>query len=232
MWALRHCLAKVIRERPMTDISWAHAQGGTLTANTPTLIDELLPTYDVAERHHVEVRAPIEQVYAAARRLDLGGSGVVRMLFWLRGLPALFLRPSNRDQAGRLGLTLDALLDSGFVLLDERPNEELVLGLVGRFWTPSGEIQRLTPKGFRDFQRPGYAKAVWNFSLSGWAEGTTLLATETRVLCLDTTSRKRFLPYWAFVGRFSGLIRRQILRSIKRQAEGLPTSIYPERLRL
>ena len=203
-----------------------------LTANTPTLIDEFLPAYDVAERHQVEVSARIERVYDAVRSLNLGGSGVVRMLFWLRELPALFLRPSSRGAAGRLGLTLDALLNSGFVLLGERPNEELALGLVGRFWTPSGDIQRLTLKGFRDFQRRGYAKAVWTFSLSGRADGTTLLATETRVLCLDATSGKRFLPYWSFVGPFSGLIRRQILQSIKRQAEGSSAPIYSERRRV
>jgi hypothetical protein len=203
-----------------------------LTANTPTLIDAFLPAYDVAERHQMRVRARIEQVYAAVRRLDLGGSGVVRMLFWFRELPAFFLRPSNWGAAGRLGLTLDVLLDSGFVLLGERPNEELVLGLVGRFWTPSGDIQRLTLKEFRNFQRPGYAKAVWNFSLSGQAGGTTLLTTETRVLCLDATSRKRFLAYWSFVGPFSGLIRRRILRSIKRQAEGFSPPIYAERRRV
>ena len=47
----------------------------------------------------------------------------------------------------------------------------------------------------------------------------TLLATETRVLCLDTASRRRFRLYWTLIGPFSGLIRKDILRSIKRQAE-------------
>jgi hypothetical protein len=185
------------------------------------LIDEFLPAYDVAERHQVEVYARTERVYGAVRRLDLGGSGMVRMLFWLRELPVLLLDPSSRSREGRLGLTLEALLDGGFVLLGERPNEELLLGLVGRFWTPSGDIQRQVPEEFLNFERSGYAKAVWNFSLSGQAGGTTLLTTETRVLCLDATSRKRFLFYWSLVGLFSGLIRRQILWSIKRQAEGI-----------
>jgi hypothetical protein len=192
-----------------------------LTANTPMLIDEFLPAYDVAERHQVEVYARTERVYGAVRRLDLGGSDMVRMLFWLRELPVLLLDPSSRSREGRLGLTLEALLDGGFVLLGERPNEELLLGLVGRFWTPSGDIQRLVSDEFLNFERSGYAKAVWNFSLSGQAGGTTLLTTETRVLCLDATSRKQFLFYWSLVGLFSGLIRRQILRSIKRQAEGI-----------
>jgi hypothetical protein len=53
--------------------------------------------------------------------------------------------------------------------------------------------------------------------------GTTRLATETRVLCLDDESRRRFRLYWLFIGPFSGLIRRKILRSIKHEAERSPT---------
>lgn len=75
--------------------------------------------------------------------------------------------------------------------------------------------------GFRTFDRPGYAKAAWNFSLSEQENGTTRLATETRVLCLDDVSRRRFRLYWAFVGPFSGLIRREMLRSIRSTAEEL-----------
>ena len=183
------------------------------------LIDESLPVYDVVERHRTKVRAPVERVYDAVRRLDLGGSATIRSLFWLRELPAR-LRPSDRGAAGRrLGLTLDALLEGGFVLLGERPNRELVLGLVGRFWTASGDLQRLDAGGFRDFRRPGYAKAAWNFSVEEQDDGTTLLATETRVLCLDGASRRRFRLYWTLVGPFSGMIRKDVLRSIKRQAE-------------
>ena len=188
------------------------------------IIDESLPVYDVVERHRTEVRAPVERVYDAVRRLDLGGgSATVRSLLWLRGLAAR-LRPSSDRGAGegRLSLTLDALLEGGgFVLLGERPNRELVLGLVGRFWTASGDLQRVDVSGFRDFGRPGYAKAAWNFCVEeGRDEGTTWLTTETRVLCLDEASRRRFRLYWTLIGPFSGLIRKDMLRCMKRQAEG------------
>ncbi len=181
------------------------------------LIDELLPDYDVVERHQLDVRAPVERVYDAVRALNLRRSRTIRWLFVLRELPAL-ARSSDRGNE-RLGLTLDGLLRSGFVLLGEKPGQELVLGLVGRFWTPSGDIQRLGASGFRTFGGPGYAKAAWNFSLSEREEGTTRLVTETRVLCLDGASRRRFRLYWLFIGPFSGLIRREMLRSIKRAAE-------------
>jgi hypothetical protein len=111
------------------------------------------------------------------------------------------------------------LIAGGFILLGERPAEEILLGVVGRFWTPLGGIKRMDAEAFRVFASPGYAKAVWNFSLSARAEVVTSLATETRVLCLDDASRRRFKLYWAFIAPFSGAIRMAALRSIKRAAE-------------
>ena len=184
----------------------------------PSLINEYLPEYDVVERHETTIRAPRGAVYAAVRQMDMTRSPVIRSLFALRSVPALLSRRSGQKRE-RLGLTLDGLLDNGFVLLGEKPGEELLLGLVGRFWTPSGGLVRVDADGFRAFQRPGYARAAWNFSLSEVSDGNTLLATETRVQCTDSTSRRRFGLYWTVIGPFSGLIRREILRSIKREAE-------------
>ncbi len=182
------------------------------------LIDEFLPIHDAVERHQIDIHASAGRVYAAARTLDLSGSVWVRWLFRLRGLPALFLPRAKSRQEG-LGLTLDGLLKNGFILLGESPPREIVLGLVGKFWSSSGCIQRLDKAGFLSFATPDYAKAAWNFSLSPQAEDITRLFTETRVLCLDEASRKRFRLYWVFIQPFSGLIRMEALRAIKRQAE-------------
>lgn len=180
------------------------------------LIDEYLSDYDVTERHSIAVHAPVEQVYVAVRKLDLSGSLTVRLLFRLRELPAWFKPRNNSTQ---LGLTLEGLLRSGFILLAENPPREIVLGLVGRFWTVSGCIQKLDGDGFKSFSKPGFAKAAWNFSLIEHDANSTLLSTETRVKCTDSKSRKRFRFYWTFIRPFSGLIRRVALREIRRQAE-------------
>jgi len=171
------------------------------------LIDDFLPQYDVCERHQIKVYAPVDEVYIAVRRLDISQATLSMFLFRLRGLstPSCF--------------TLDDFLKMRFILLGERPNDELLLGLVGRFWTPSGGLRRLDIEGYRNFNEKGYAKAAWNFSLSKLSDGSVLLGTETRVYCTDEVSRKRFKLYWLLVGRFSGLIRREILRNIKRNAE-------------
>jgi hypothetical protein len=105
----------------------------------------------------------------------------------------------------------------GFVLLGERPERELALGVVGRFWTPGGERVTLDADGFRAFDRPGYAKAVWDFRLTP-EHGATRLSTETRVWCLDAASRRSFRRYWRVVGPFSGLIRMALLRAVLREA--------------
>lgn len=180
------------------------------------LIDEQMPRWDFVERHETVVRAPPERVWMAMRTMDLSRSPIVRVLFGLRSLPALFSR-KRRERA--LGATFDGLLRSGFVLLAEKPREEVVLGLVGRFWRPTGNLVRVDPSEFRTFGRPGMTVAAWNFTLAPDSSGGVRLATETRVRCTDAASRRAFGRYWAVVGPFSGLIRAEMLRAIRRAAE-------------
>ena len=181
---------------------------------TTALIDELMPRFDEVERHARLVQAAPADVYAALRRVDLRRSGIVRALLFLRGVPAVLAR---RDRpAGPL--TLETMRRRGFVLLGERPGTELALGLVGRFWTATGQILRLDAEGVRTFDEPGYAKAVWDFRLAAQPDGTTRLSTETRVRCLDAPSRRRFRLYWRVIRPFSGLIRLALLRAVAREA--------------
>ena len=116
------------------------------------LIDDFLPQYDFAEHHSIIINASAESVYAAVHMLDFSGSPVIRWLFRLRGLPATSLKK-------------DGLLRIGFIPLGELPPHELLLGLVGQFWTLSGNLARMDSLGFREFNQPGYAKTVWNFAI-------------------------------------------------------------------
>jgi hypothetical protein len=160
------------------------------------------------------VRASPERVYAAIREADMGRSPVISWLFRLRQLPAAI----TGERRGRTGLNLEGLLKSGFMILEERDGEEILLGLVGRFWSPAGNIRPTTPERFRAFDLPGYAYAAWNFRLRP-TESAVVLSTETRVFCTNRRSRTLFRLYWTLVGPFSGLIRREMLRLIKQQAE-------------
>jgi hypothetical protein len=172
-----------------------------------TLIDDWLPDFDHTEFHETLVSADAHSTYAAIADADLARSPVVRALFALRGI----IGGHRRD--------ISSLERAGFLRLDERPGEELLLGLVGAFWRPTGKLQRLSADGFRAYERSGFAKAAWNFRVETIDAATTRLTTETRVRCCDAKSRRSFGRYWRFVGPFSGLIRTRMLATIKRDAE-------------
>lgn len=117
-------------------------------------------------------------------------------------------------------MTLDDLARAGFVWLEDAPPEELVLGVVGAFWTPRGRIHRLPADAFDAFEQPGLAKAAWNFRVLPDGETRSFLTTETRVRVPDEASRRRFLLYWSVVGPFSATIRRRALALIAADASG------------
>jgi hypothetical protein len=169
------------------------------------LIDEFLPEYDFEEKHSIEIDADPTVIYEAAQDADFGESFLVRVLLTLRGMSANALSLRNLDY-------------SKFRILARRPSKELVIGLAGRFWSPWGDLQDVDATNFREFKKAGYAKAAWNFSIDG-AAGGSVLKTETRIKCLDESSRRSFGFYWTFVQPFSGLIRMEMLKTIKRRAE-------------
>lgn len=170
------------------------------------LIDEYLPCFDFNETHEISIHVPPETVYRAALDVNFGRSFLIKWLLRLRGLP-----PEN--------FSLRAIERSEFKKLAEVPNRELVLGLIGRPWTITGDLQGIeSPEAFLSFETPGFMKAVWNFALTGDSTGTRL-TTETRVKCLDDSSRARFGYYWMVIRPFSGLLRMEMLRLIRNSAE-------------
>ncbi|HVM35081.1 MAG TPA: hypothetical protein VM784_07030 [Actinomycetota bacterium] len=170
-----------------------------------TRLDFWMPTYDFVSRHEAGVGAPAEVVYASLRRADFASSRLVRVLFALRGLGG-----------GRF--TLDDLVRAGFTVLDDVAGEEIVLGIVGKFWRPAGSLVRVGADEFADFDRPGFVAAAWNFNVTTEGAGSRL-ATETRIRATDAAARRAFARYWRAVGPFSGLIRRRVLALVARDAE-------------
>jgi hypothetical protein len=171
------------------------------------LIDKFLPVYDVNEIHSIEVKAPIKNIYKAVKNLDISKAKLTKTLFSLRALSYYS------------SFTVEDIYKVGFALLGEKLNEEIVFGLIGKFWTISGNIHIIDAKSFNSFEKAGYAKTVWNFSLENKDENIVKLKTETRVYCTDDSSRRKFKLYWFFIGQFSAITRKEILRVIKNNVE-------------
>ena len=121
------------------------------------LINEYLPEYDFVEKHRTKVRAKGSVVFRAVNEANFGESWIIRTLFFLRGLPT-----GN--------ITLSKMRDGIFETLGEKPNDELLLGLVGQPWKPSGGLKKVDAASFKGFKETGFAKMAWNFVVrrSGW----------------------------------------------------------------
>jgi hypothetical protein len=179
------------------------------------LLDELMPCYDAAARYETIVKAGPARTFSVLQYVDFSQSGVIRLLMGIRTLGRRARHKPDPNQS----LT-ERIRRAGFVEVSRLENEELVIGVAGRFWQPSsGIIQGLSPKEIIDFQTDGYAKALWNFHLASTLAGETRLSTETRIQTFGAGARRRFLIYWSVVGPFSGWIRKEMLRLIRTQAE-------------
>ena len=173
------------------------------------LIDDFMLNHDFSEKHEIDIRATAEKVYEAVNSVNLADSWVIWGLLSLRGLG----RSSGKT------LTLRDMTKEGFAILDEKPNEEILLGLAGKFWSATGCLQEINAENFRAFDKKGFAKAAWNFVLTETGGNEIRLTTETRVQCLDKESQANFRFYWRFIKPFSGWIRNEMLRLIKEKAE-------------
>jgi hypothetical protein len=190
------------------------------------LLEDLMPVYDVVERHQIVVHAAPATVFAAIKSFDLSDSVLTRALLFARAVPsvliALLRSPRTaltEPRARRAELRFADLERAGFRVIAERAPEELVLGVLGKFWTVRGGVQYDVSAGqFAAGPPQGYALAGWNFTVVPQRDGTSQLCTETRVWCAPDV-RAKFRAYWLVIRPGSGLIRREILRAIRREAE-------------
>jgi hypothetical protein len=174
-----------------------------------------MPVYEIAERHHVDVAAPAEATFLAAKQQDLNRSTVARTIFKAREL-ALGSAPDDRPRPRGLIAEVQAL---GWGVLAEEPGREVVMGAVTRPWEANPVFRALPPDTFAAFNEPGYVKIAWTLRADPVDSGSSIFRTETRAVTTDPVARARFRRYWAFVSPGVVLIRRLSLPFVKKEAE-------------
>jgi hypothetical protein len=175
------------------------------------LIDELMPIFDFSETEQTEVFASQDAAFRAIKTLDMSDSTTIRWLFKMRGLPTK-------------NLTLHDLEKVNIKVLAENPNEEILLGLIGEFKTLTGGLLDLKSEDFREFKAAGFIKATWNFAVLKIDESKTLVLSEIRVNTTDENSLAKVKKYWGLIKPPSAMIRQEILKLIKQQAEQITKS--------
>jgi hypothetical protein len=99
-----------------------------------------------------------------------------------------------------------------------REQEEIVLGLVGKFWRPVIEFARVwSAADFRDFVEPGFAKTIYALSVRALdPQRTGVMRTAT----VDEPARRWFWRYWTFgVGSGAHLLVNGLLDVTREMAE-------------
>jgi hypothetical protein len=171
------------------------------------LLDEFLPVYDVSDAVATVVRADIPTTWDALLQVDLMEVGrrrpLVGMLGALRALPDVVSHwlhgestPTAPPRLRLRDMPSIPAASGGWVLLGERPLDEIALGLVGKFWRPVIAFADVPAARFRDFSEPGYAKTIYSLSVQRIDEKTTLLAGAMRTATTDEQARLWFRRYW------------------------------------
>ena len=198
--------------------AWArygHARPPRVPEEKDPFLDELMPHYDIVERHHVQVAAPAAITLGAARDVKLVDSCVVRAIFMGREM-MLGSEPAGPPPPQAL---LAAALSMGWGILVNDPDREIVLGAVTKPWEANPVFRALPPSEFVAFAEPGYVKIAWTLRADPIGPSQSIFRTETRAIATDTAARDKFRCYWAMVSPGVALIRRAMLAPVKADAE-------------
>jgi len=204
-----------------------------MTENAParTLVDEYLPVYDVSDGLAVAVDADVSTTWRSLIDADMIEASrrapVAMALNVLRWLPQLVGDLLHGEGPAKLPERL-TLHDSvaipssggGWVLLGEHEEDEIALGLVGKFWRPVIQFAAVGHDDFRDFDEPGFAKTVYSLSVQGLDDGRTLLRGTMRTATTDEHARRWFRRYWTFgVGSGAHVLVQAMLEMVRDDAE-------------
>lgn len=198
---------------------------------TGMLLDEFLPVFDVSDSVATVVEADVATTWDALMGVDLIEVGrrrpLVAALGALRALPDIVSHvlhgepPVPAPKQLRLRDTTQIPLgEGGWVLLGERPQEEIALGLVGKFWRPVIVFGKVTADEFRDFSEPGFAKTVYSLSVRSLDARRTLLTGVMRTATTNENARRWFRRYWTLgVGSGAHVLVNGVIDLVREMAE-------------
>lgn len=196
------------------------------------LLDDFMPVYDVSDAVATVVDADLPTTWAALMDVDLIDVGrkrpLVAALGALRILPDIVSRllhgepaPTQPERMRLRDLSTIPRDKGGWVLLGLREQDEIALGLVGKFWRPVIEFARVgSADDFLAFSEPGFAKTIYALSVRPLDPGRTLLSGVMRTSTTDEHARRWFRRYWTLgVGSGAHLLVNGLLDVTREMAE-------------
>jgi hypothetical protein len=186
----------------------AHDEGST------ALVDEIVPEYQIGEKHSVFIEAPPARVFGSLKRAKFDEQSVIKLFDLLPVIAgkrdASSLWQDEKPLYGTLRET------SGLVL--ERPNKELVTVSIA---TVDEHIPSTpnTARGFGAYRlRHNEMKLPVSFRVDSETGGSRL-TTETRIMFADRNLCHDYYWYWGVIYPGSSLLRIDFLQAVKHRAE-------------
>lgn len=181
----------------------------TETITRPMSLPEALPGAEFTEHHDLVLDAPPERVWTALRAARWTDLRVTLPLMAVRGL-------GLRLPDGERGLLIGPGGPTPFVHLEDG---RCAVGVsVAQPWRARPERGPRMPSltAVRAFDEPGWLKMGMEFRLHPLPGGRTRLATVTMCQPTDAAAGRAFRRYWRVIRPFSGLVRMDMLRAVRR----------------
>ncbi len=180
-------------------------------------LDDFVPACQFREFHETRVHASPRALFRAVKAVTADEIRFFRLLTWIRSPRFFETRGRNILSPPADRPLLEVALHTGFVLLAEEPDREIVFGTV--FGNRSSLLGEEAPREFARLDREGTCKVAMNFRLREEPGGWIRLSTETRVFANGASARRAFARYWRLIYPGSAVIRRMWLAAIRRRAE-------------
>lgn len=176
-------------------------------------IQKFLPRPRHTEIHRIFVNADPATAWQTARHIDMAQTPWIKLLFDIRAIPNR-LKGQPADANTHLGVDDITQRDTGFIILQETPGAEVVVGSIGQFWHLNIPFEKITPETFRDFNRPGFGKIAWSITVAPYLKGSTI-AVELRTSATDDDSWTKLSRYYHIIGIGSKLIRTSVMSHLE-----------------
>jgi hypothetical protein len=177
-------------------------------------LPRFIPSCDFYEAHRSKpISAKNSDIIAAVSALDMRADVVADLLLKMRELPS---RMSRLRITGPHDRSMPLFGFESFVTL-HRDDDELSLGLIGRFWRP--DFGLVPVRDVDEFMRHADrkdAKLVLQFRAVEAPQCGYCLEIKTFVYCPNRSTKLLFIPYWLVIRLASGWIRKRTLSAVER----------------
>lgn len=177
-------------------------------------IQSYLPNPRHTEINRIFVNATPAQAWQKARHFDAAAIPWIKLLFDIRTLPDAVRGTKHETADQRIGV--DQITDNGtgFMLLEETPGKEVVVGSVGQFWHLNIRFADIKPEDFHSFNKPGWGKLAWAISVEPYMDGSTI-SLELRTTATDEDSWNKLDSYYKIIGIGSIPIRHSVMAHLE-----------------